>query len=439
MQAVIEQRRMRDKEAYDAFEFERRKTDEITDATERIAAPMRNTFEYAYNDGDLWFQGQNIRDILTTTIKLNEAVVDRQPQFLTELIRNHIELDEYEAELHLAAGSGDDPDVLAVISPIPDAVLAGADLGAYDKTRKKMLVRIYQRIPSGIQATSLSLDRSDRVGMEVIARRFGVTISDEATSEDILATRMWGWSEDFDNVATDVRKIYDDELTRQFGGTWYAGRQDKEILDARNFIEDQKDLLDEHMIIITTLLERGDPSLRKQQLKTARYNFAAALSRRMRGEADALSLAEAGSDARSKGEEYTSDCPAGEDMTAEESLSSLGLAKKGEIEMTCPHCGFKTFGDPCAKVLMCNVCSATVKNGKLVNKGIGRTGVLAQKTAKHMQAYGASNATQSKSINKQDMIKARYGEHVQVKAEVGVMTAHTVIYDRRSGNVIDKL
>jgi hypothetical protein len=88
---------------------------------------------------------------------------------------------------------------------------------------------------------------------------------------------------------------------------------------------------------------------------------------------------------------------------------------------------------------MCSVCSATVKNGKLVNKGIGRTGVLAQKTAKHMQAYGASNATQSKSINKQDMIKARYGEHVQVKAEVGVMTAHTVIYDRRSGDVIDKL
>jgi hypothetical protein len=431
---------MRDKESYDAFVFERRLTDEITGATERIAAPMRNTFEYTYENGDLWFQGQNISDILTTTIEINERVVLRNPNFITELERNYIEYDEYGAELHLATGGPEDPDILAVMTPIPDAVVAGIDLGAYDKKRMKMLVRIYTRTPNGLEATSLSLDRSDRAGMQAIARRFGKEIPDDASSEDILAMRFWGWSDEFEEDApTDIRKIYDSELRKQFGGEWYAGRQDKKIIDARNFVEAQTDLIQEHMEIINFILEFSDPAHRKAELKAARYNFAAALSRRQRGETDAASLSEAGDQARTNGEEYSNDCPDGDDMTAEESLNSLGLAKKGEIEMTCPHCGFKTVGDPCATLLKCNVCAATVKNGKLVDKGIGRKGVLAQKTAKHMQAYGVENSSQKKSVSKQELIKARYGEHVHVKDEVGVMTAHTVIYDRRSGAIIDKL
>ena len=93
MQTATINQRERDYEGYQAFEYERRRVDEITNATERIAVPMRNTFEYIYDEGDLWFQGQNIRTILETTIQINERVVETKPQFITELIRNHIELE----------------------------------------------------------------------------------------------------------------------------------------------------------------------------------------------------------------------------------------------------------------------------------------------------------------------------------------------------------
>jgi hypothetical protein len=436
--ATINQHRERDYEDYRAFEYERRRIDEITNATERIAVPMRNTFEYTYEQGDLWFQGQNIRTILETTIRINEKVVETKPQFITELIRNHIELDEYGAELLLAAGEDDDPDILAVMSPIPDAAVAGIDLGAYDRSRMKMLVRIYQRTPNGVEATSLSLDRSDRVGMEAIAARFGVDIPYDATSEDILSLRLWGRSEEFEDVATDIRKLYDTELAHQFGGFWYAGRQDKEILDARTFVEAQTDLVEEHLEIITFIHEFGDPATRKAELKAARYNFAAALTRRLRGEADAASMGDAGDTARANGEKYDGDCPDGDEVTAAQSLNALGLAKTGEIKMTCPFCGFATHGDPCATVLRCTECSAAVSGGKVISKGIGRRGVIERRMAGNREAVNSTKQPVARTMTKQDVAKAKYGEHASVRNEKGVGSSYDVIYDRRTGDVIDR-
>jgi hypothetical protein len=437
--ATIEQRQMREKEAYDAFVFERRVTDEITDATERIAVPMRNTFDYIYENGDLWFQGQNIREILERTIKINEKVVETRPQFITELIRNHIELDEYVAELQLAAGSEGDPDVLAVMTPIPDAAVAGVDLGAYDVARMKMLVRIYKRTPGGVEATSLSLDLSDRAGMEAIARWFGQDIPADASSEDILAMRMWGWSEDFeDDVINDIRNIYDKELARQYGGTWHAGRQDKVILDARHFVEAQTDLIREHMDIVGFIHEFAEASVKKAELKAARYNFAAALSRRLRGEADAASMGDAGDVARANGEKYDGDCVDADEVTTSQSLNRLGLAKTGEIKMTCPFCKFTTHGDPCAAVLTCSECSATVANNKVVSKGIGRNGVLAQRMAKK-EASASRRPSKEQTTTKQDMITAKYGSYARVRTQTAVCDEETVVYDRRTGEIIDKL
>ena len=432
---TIDQRRQRDHEAYTAFEYERRRTDEITGATERLAMPMRNTFEYEFRDGDLWFQGENIRTLLQRTIEINEHVVKTRPQFVTELIRNHIEFDEYLAELQLAAGSEGDPDTLAVISPIPDAVVAGVDLGAYDKNRMKMLVRIYSRTPHGVEATSLSLDRSDRAGMEAIAARFGEEISADATSEDILSMRLWGWSEDFEDVPSDLRALYDKEMSRQYGGVWYAGRQDKEIMDARSFVEAQTDLVDEHLETIAFILEFGDPSSQKAELKAARYNFAAALSRRLRGEADAASMNDAGEQARAKGEVYASDCPDGEEVSATQSLNAIGLAKTGEIKMTCPFCGFATYGDPCAPVLRCNECAATVADGKVVSQGIGRSGVLARRAASRKR----DTRVVEPQPRKHDLIAARYGEYASIRIQAVVGGAERVVYDRRTGDFLATL
>ncbi|MFS8120406.1 MAG: hypothetical protein ACMG55_18250, partial [Microcoleus sp.] len=46
-------------ERFDAYQQIRRRTDELTEAAERLNAPMHNTFEYELRpDGELCFQGQ---------------------------------------------------------------------------------------------------------------------------------------------------------------------------------------------------------------------------------------------------------------------------------------------------------------------------------------------------------------------------------------------
>jgi len=39
--------------------------------------------------------------------------------------------------------------------------------------------------------------------------------------------------------------------------------------------------------------------------------------------------------------------------------------------MTCPFCGAKVWGDPCASVLSCRDCRAYAKNGRVIYKGDG--------------------------------------------------------------------
>lgn len=139
-----------------------------------------------------------------------EKVVARYPQFRVELLRRHIELQEYEAQVALASATEDEPDLLVVMSPIPDTVLDGVDLGAYDINRLKALIRIYTRTEKGIIARSMSLDGSDLDGLRAIASRFGQTIPDGASSEDILQMRLIGWADEFeDEPSAVIRREYD--------------------------------------------------------------------------------------------------------------------------------------------------------------------------------------------------------------------------------------
>ena len=270
----------RERKRYDDFEYERRLTDELTEASEKLAMVMNNPFEFELGeDGELYFQGQTLNSVLDKSIVVMEEVVKTNPQFITELIRNRIERQEGDEVSKLASGGETDPDVLVVASPIPDAVLDGVDLGAYDKDRKKTLVRIWERIDGGVRSTSISLDLSDRDGLQAIARQFGQSVSDDYGSEDILAMRFWGYSSVLHDPVKTVRRRYDEQLERKHGGEWYGGRQDGEVLDALSFIKSQPDIIQAHMDRMKEI-DRLSAADKKQLYKDARYNFAAALDRR---------------------------------------------------------------------------------------------------------------------------------------------------------------
>lgn len=420
---------------YEAYRSERLYTDEVTDATERINAPMGNSFEYTYqSDEELYFQGQSLAEVFETGVKKAQLIAESRPDFMVEYVRRRLEYDEYEHMKRLAAGNDDDPDCMMVISPIPDAVMSGLDLGAYDLNRKKVMIRVFERTGEGMHATSLSLDGSDRDGLRSIAGLFGETISDEETSEEILARRFVGWGWQFDHrLKHVVRETYDDVLRQKHGGKWFAGQRDPVVSDAREFIEIQADLLANHMERIQAIMVQPDTDARRTQLNDARYDFAAALTRRMNGEHGSIDLADAGGAAREAGESYDNDCPDG-GVTARQSTEQLGF---GEKVMACPFCGLATKGDPCASRLVCQKCAAEVSSGKVVSRGIGRENALTLLETK--QAVFKEREQEQAAVGRLEFAKVLYGDDVEVKYELCLGGADYIVYDCLSGQKIGKV
>lgn len=371
------------------FNDQRMVIDELTDASERLAMVMHNPFEFEMGgDGELHAEdGSNLGEVLRNSVLVAEEIVRTNPQFMTELIRRRIELQEYDEQRRLALGSEGDPDVMVVLSPIPDAVLYdGVDLGAYDTARKKTLVRIFERTEEGIRSTSISLDGTDRRGLQAIAGQFGQTITDDAGSEDILAMRLWGYSSVLNDPIKTVRRRYDEQLEQQFGGKWYGGRQDGDVMDAMSFIVQQTDIVEAHMRRV-----RQIPQSDKKALENARFDFAATLDDRRQGVTriggGAVDLAASGNVARSEGREYKGDCPTADVQAQSQDPNDPSRAQeaakklyeKSEVKaMTCPFCGLTTYGDPCAFRLVCTRCSAEVRGGRIFSRGIGRKAALAK-------------------------------------------------------------
>lgn len=425
MQTTInrDQVRAHEYERYAEMEYQRRETDELTEASEKLAMVMHNSFEFEMReDGELYFQDGSVGDVLRNSVAVAEEIVQYSPQFMTELIRRRIELQEYDEQRRLALGSESDPDVLVVLSPIPDAVIAGVDLGAYDKSRKKTLARIYTRTETGILSTSLSLDGTDRAGLQAIARQFNQSIHETDGSEDILAMRFWGYSSVLHDPVKTVRRRYDEQLERQFGGEWYAGRQDGNVVDALTYIKEQKDIITEHMERLGKI-DALPPMVRKKAIKDARYDFAAALDRRRHGGTtfgDGGDLSGSGGAARDAGIEYANDCPTGEQNaeSAEQAVGELFRRneQKSEIKrMTCPYCKLTTYGDPCAFRLVCTRCDAEVRGGRVFSTGIGRAAALSRETQQKQQA----RAEQQEERQKKEELPRKVG-----KEAIGVVFQH---------------
>ena len=433
----ITQREQARFEAYRQFEYERQLIDEVTDMSERLAAPMHNRFNYEiHGDGELWFQDQALGEVFDKGIQVAEEIAQKNPQFITELVRRRLERQEYDEMRRLALGGEDDPELLVVLSPIPDAVLQGDSLNAYDLERKKTLVRIFQRTDTGIEATSMSLDRSDHDGLRAIAKSFGRTIPKGASSEDILAMRLWGYRTDLGHDApSHIRKLYDNELGKKLGGNWYAGRQSSPVRDTKAFVEKQTDLVVQHMDELMVLRKHYSGSRLEAKCEAARYDLAAALTRRLRGDSDASSLSSAGDAARVSGESYTNDCPTGVAASAEQSLSQLGIGKQEWKQGTCRVCLRDGSVGACS---VCKGCENADNRGENLD-AIYRDAQRRQRIEQVVQLSPEPKYTNGeRSGTKKNTSVARvFGEHALCRHVIVVGSAVTEIYDRRTGEVLE--
>lgn len=350
---AVAQNRLSDYESYESWRHAEMLRDELTDQAERLRAPMANTFEYQLTPSGLATDGGLlILPVLEKSLDFTRRQAQLDSDWLFQLERSQIELDEqrdleefacvagegvfvssvsldlsdYDGmqaigqtlgyDLPLARPSSEDilrsrmwlsnPPGMVVMSPIPDAVRErGIDIGAYDRDRQKMMVRV-------------------------------VTLASDGREQHL-------------DLIEEVREAYDQELEAKFGGDWFAGRNQKEmtVTDAMSFILEQDDLLADHMKIVEEIYGSvSGETERVRLLAPHRYNLAAALHARLNGQ-DVESLADAGQIAAEQGLEFIGDCPTVTTTVtaAEKQLKMLGFAVERQPRWTtgeCRNCVRKT-------------------------------------------------------------------------------------------------
>lgn len=430
---------------YVAFERERLKTDQITEASERLNGAMENVFEYTYKNGDFYFQGQALRPIFENGIQMAEEIVRQRPEFMVELRRRYRELGQLDEQIELMKNiDWQDPLVLVHISPTPDAVLKNeVDLNAYDKKRKKIMLRITEPTVDGVKVTSMSLDGNDRVALRAVGDFFGVDIPDGATSEDILDMHFLAEKSQFngERPAKVLRERYDKAMQMQYGGQWYAGRRDSEVLNTMQKIMAYPELIQQHVSEVWALRERLGKDFRfTKDYEDATYNFLAAIEQAGRLGAVVGSMSDAGELARSAGVEFArSDCPTGSVQTAEQALELQGFGK--ERSMSCGVCGKADacYGDPCnMEGLTCKFCHSYIQNGKVVDM---RGKIVEPATGQQNSEFSHTN-TMSTSESTRDfdaefrsmMIEQQFGKGAVVEERVTIGATRLDV--RKNGQVV---
>ncbi|PLS82041.1 hypothetical protein CYG49_00190, partial [Candidatus Saccharibacteria bacterium] len=116
-------------------EYQRLLIDELTDQSERLAAPMQNKFFYHLDRaGRLVSEfGDEIIPVLERGLQAAVVEARNRPDITFEVERRALELDETRLLEALARGEIDKT-TLVVVSPIPDAVRFGVTtIDGYDR------------------------------------------------------------------------------------------------------------------------------------------------------------------------------------------------------------------------------------------------------------------------------------------------------------------
>lgn len=428
----------------DSIEWQRLMTDQVTEASERLNGVMENTFEYTLEGGELYFQGEALRPIFVRGIQNTEELVRSQPQFSVELLRRHIELLQYEQQLALLRNADlEDTMLLVHISPTPDAVLKdGVELNAYDKVRKKIMVRVSEATKAGLRVTSFSLDGNDRVALQAMAAELGLDIPDDATSEDIL--EMAGCIRrsqlPADNAVQFLRSRYDAAMSMQYGGEWYGGRQDSDVLSTMQKIMRYPKLIKAHTNEVMRLKKRLGRDFRfTKDYDTATYNFLAAIEQSYKTGAVVTRLSVAGAGARAMGTTFAKpDCPTGL-TSATSAEQALGMQGIGERHWHFGAC------QACLKLAMVGECDVCLSCEEADNRGEDLMAIHAKALAaqeantRANQPYAAQETTHSSQEHVDDefvrLIEQEYGPGAAVQNRVVVGNTVLDIVDR-TGEVV---
>lgn len=430
-----ETRDQRCEAVYDAWQQLRLQTDEVTQASEQLNGAMENVFTYRLAGDELYFQGQALTPIFERGVETAQQLMTRAPEFTVEYLRRCIERRQLSEQISLCKNTDlSDPEVLIHISPTPDVVLDGSvRLNAYDRERKKIMIRLTEPTAEGVRVTSISLDGNDRLGLQAIGDFCGLSIPDDATSEDILAMSGLVRRQRFGGRTPSqvIREQYDQALVMQYGGRWYGGRpeQASAVIHTLDRIMGQPGIIREHMAVVTELQRRHGKTFRETaDYKRANRNFLAAIHYASHEETGfAGSLSDAGAMADSEGVRFSQpDCPT--DVSAEQALAEQGIGESKEMKcVTCPFCGRTVDATVSGGVISCPACYKAVdKKGNVFDSRLAAS-------QPERAEKSVSKAPSKPSLHRLAQ-QAFAGVDVEVRFVLGIGGGDNVIYDKHTGS-----
>lgn len=431
MQA-IDINRQRDRERFEA----NRRFEEMTDIAERLSYPIDTTIDYERRGDALYAVSDTVdRPFHAQTF---QAMTAGERQFTGDqsfqLERLRLEHEEALLVDTFAAG-GLEGNVLIKYSKVPDAVVQGiTSINGYRRDLLRSFVRMYYKTDEGVSCRLFTLDHNHQLGTQ----RVGELLNIDTTrpSEDVLADHTLldvpSNPEYFvEQLMGRVIELYDEALAAGTETHTYAGSRYLDKRDAMSAIAAQSHLISQHMDVIASIvsLGLGDGALERERRKTAAAIKLASEGQHITSNADASVTSEVASG------NYSGDCALGSSTTEQ---MGMNQGKTGEQWMTCPFCGQATYGDPCASRLVCNVCAAEVRDGRVVSKGIGKRTALSNKL--HRGAQVQTNESQSdRPQAKRASIQRQYGDHAIVHIEKAIGGERRYVIHKLSKAVIAQL
>jgi hypothetical protein len=369
-------------------------TDTATWLAETLHGSMRTEFEFSYDGRELRGEdGGSLDPIFDDAIEEAAIMADRNPSMLFELRRRLMEREELDEMYGMAQGNR--PNTTIVISDFPPELMSAAeDVGGYNVSRQQTMMRIITFRDGKINVVSQSLDGSNREATDAIYAAMGETPEEgELLGQRIHRDLPPEWQ---DNLADNLRNVYDGSMAEQFGGEWYAGinqRPDRNIVNTYGFATGQQDLIEwftrekladsvgaeKHRYkLAATAKARHERYLKRQNTadSPARLDaeYSSFVTVRSIGNAKGLiyEMTREGSRAAARGDVF-SGCGATleSDTMTEDQLSSSGYGNKsasksedGECEFVskeCPECHEKDVKTTVTKTHISGSCGCSVR------------------------------------------------------------------------------
>ncbi len=258
--------------------------DGATEFAEGVDGAMFTEFELEYRDGDLFDEhGRSMDEATLNGIESAEEAAADNPELKFEVPRRHLNRQEY---LHmLAMAEGRAPNTMVVTSDLPWHLHnAKKDIGGYNITRKQTMEQVSFLMPKRedgrifIKLQTHTLDGSNRKGHDAIYDDLDEKLGPgEALSQRIYKNLTY---EQQTGLMKRIVGVYDQSMTEQFGGGWYAGRRPADYRNTYDFVLQQKDIINAYVEaklggtltrdmmydLIATMQERFEKNAKAQKL-----------------------------------------------------------------------------------------------------------------------------------------------------------------------------